>query len=347
MNATRLSCLILVAGLAAGCHAADPMSDRLRPGLDEWDGPAVEPTVDPMTPNGAPISGGSEVESATPAPEPVAPGVAPEQPTEPEPGTGSEQSADPEQPSEPADPEQLSEPEQPSDPEEPSEPAEPEQPADPEQPGQPTEPEQPTTVVLLLAGTAVDGASFDLMGDRLWNDGYEPYVYQPSDGLKTGLANAAEALAEVVEDLMADTGADRIHLVGEGTGGVAVRYFLQVLGGAELTDQVVTLMAPHNGTKLSGAGYWATGWQSFKDVEPNSAFMQELNSAPFPDGLQLTSIYSCWDGYLVPYTTSVVDGATNVEFCAHKVKHFDSFQDTQVYERLRLALADEGAPVDY
>lgn len=166
-------------------------------------------------------------------------------------------------------------------------------------------------------------------------------------GSRPGSPTRPTQLADAIDDLMADTGAERIHLIGEGTGGFAVRYFLQVLWGAELTDPVVTLMAPHNGTKVSGAGYWATGWQSFKDAAPDGALLQELNDAPYPDGLQLTSIYSCWDGYLVPYTTSVVDGATNVEFCAHKVKHFDSFQDTQVYQRLRLALDSEDAPTDY
>lgn len=185
------------------------------------------------------------------------------------------------------------------------------------------------------------------MAERLWDDGFEPYVYQPSDGLKTGLAYAATHRADAFDDLMADTGAERIYLIGDGTGGLAVRCFLQALWGAELTDPVVTLMVPHNGTKLSGVGYWATGWQSLKDAAPDGVLLQELNSAPYPDGLQLTSIYSCWDGYLVPYTTSVADGATNVELCAYKVKHLDSFQDTQVYERLRLALDSEDAPTDY
>ena len=47
--------------------------------------------------------------------------------------------------------------------------------------------------------------------------------------------------------------------------------------------------------------------------------MRDPNAAPFPKGLSLTSIYS-WDEFLIPYTTSIVAGATNVLFRGHKIK---------------------------
>src|SRR4030095_13544076 len=36
-------------------------------------------------------------------------------------------------------------------------------------------------------------------------------------------------------------------------------------------------------------------WQALADIEPGSAFLTELDSSPFPTGLDLTSIYTCND----------------------------------------------------
>ncbi len=82
---------------------------------------------------------------------------------------------------------------------------------------------------------------------------------------------------------------------------------------------------------------------ALRDVKPGSAFMKTLDAAPMPAGLKLTSLYTCHDEYLWPYTTSVVAGATNVQVCSRYAGHFTPFWDDVLYARIRASLRGEGA----
>ena len=208
---------------------------------------------------------------------------------------------------------------------------------------------EPTRLVMLIPGTTITGDYFDVMAERLSADGYLPVVFEPPDLFTDSLSIGAERIAAAVDDALATSGEHRLDIVAECNGGVATRYFLQVLGGDDRIDQVVTFVSAHHGTWLSPVGDGVTGYPSLADITPGSPFLAELDAAPFPAGLALTSIYSCNDELMVPYDTSVVDGATNVLFCDHYIGHFDGFWDSMVYERIRLTLAGLGAsaPTQY
>jgi triacylglycerol lipase len=216
-------------------------------------------------------------------------------------------------------------------------------PSDP--PVAPAEPE--ARVVLLIPGTTITGDFFDDMAARLRDDGYEPYVYEPPDLFTGSLAEGAEGIARVVDALKAERGVSRVDIVAECNGGVATRYYLQVLGGHTSVDRVVTFVSAHHGTWLSPVGSWVSGFRALEDITPGSDFLAALDAAPFPSGLELTSIYSCNDEFMLPYDTSVVDGATNVLFCDYYLKHFDGFWDPVVYGRITDALEGRSAPTYY
>lgn len=50
---------------------------------------------------------------------------------------------------------------------------------------------------------------------------------------------------------MAATGADGVHLVGHSLGGLLARYAVQRRGLADVASTVVTIAAPHGGTRLA------------------------------------------------------------------------------------------------
>lgn len=208
---------------------------------------------------------------------------------------------------------------------------------------------KPTRIVLLVPGTTIDGSYFDEMAARLEADGYVPVVFEPPDLFTESLAVGAGRIADEIDAVLAASGESKVHIVAECNGGVATRYFLQVLGGADRVDQVVTFVSAHHGTWLSPVGGVATGFQSLEDITPGSAFLAALDASPFPAGLRMTSIYSCNDELMLPYDTSVVEGATNVLFCDYYLGHFDGFWDPVVYERIRSALSGQGdgAPTYY
>lgn len=270
------------------------------------------------------------------------PGTADDLPSEPDPSVEPDPTVEPE-PTEP-EPTEPSEPDPATDPTvEPNPVVEPEpdpivepDPTEPDPVVEP-EPDRPK-VVLLLPGTSIAGDNFATMYDRLVDDDYTPIIYEPEDLFTGSLAQGAEDVGALVRSLKAEYDVATIDIVGQCDGGVVARYYLTLLGGAPDVGHFVTFVAPHHGSNLSGVGAWITGWQALEDVRPNSAFMQALNSVPLPAGLDMTSIYSCNDDLMVPYTTSVVAGATNVEFCDRYVQHLGAFDDAVVYDRIRMSL---------
>ena len=62
--------------------------------------------------------------------------------------------------------------------------------------------------------------------------------------------------------IVAETGYERIHVVGHSMGGLIARYYVTRLGGDERVHTLVTLGTPHHGT------YLAYAW--------NSRLMQQL-----------------------------------------------------------------------
>ena len=62
----------------------------------------------------------------------------------------------------------------------------------------------------------------------------------------------AARIAEEVDAVITSRAIDRVHLVGHSLGGVAIRYWYDVLGGNRRADAVVTLGAPLAGR--SGPG---------------------------------------------------------------------------------------------
>jgi hypothetical protein len=208
--------------------------------------------------------------------------------------------------------------------------------------GAPAAEPQPTRTVLLIPGTTIPGSYFDEMAARLSRDGFLPVVFEPPDLFTESLVTGAARISDQIDTVLAESGESRVHIVAECNGGVATRYALQVLGGWDRVDQVVTFVSAHHGTWLSPVGDWTTGFQSLADITPGSPFLTELDAAPFPAGLSFTSIYSCNDELMLPYDTSVVDGATNVLFCDYYVGHFDGFWDPVVYDRIHAALIGNG-----
>src|SRR5688572_6808486 len=74
-------------------------------------------------------------------------------------------------------------------------------------------------VVLLITGVTIPGEWFEPIKARLERDGFIPVVYEPPDLLSGDLFYNSELLADVVDQVRADTGHDKIDILAECTGG--------------------------------------------------------------------------------------------------------------------------------
>ena len=199
--------------------------------------------------------------------------------------------------------------------------------------------EEPRTV-LLITGVTIPAEWFDPIVARLERDGFRPVVYEPPALLSGSLFQASEDLAAVVEQVRAESGQDKIDILAECTGGVIARHYIQSLGGAEYVDRMVTFVSPQKGLPKASLAYSIARWPALRDLTPGSAFLTAVNSAPLPPEVDFTSIYTCSDEYIQPYTTSIIPGATNIGLCDELVGHFQTFYDPDIYLIMHAALVN-------
>lgn len=203
----------------------------------------------------------------------------------------------------------------------------------------PTPLEQPR-VVLLITGVTIPAAWFEPMVARLERDGFVPVVYEPPELLSGDLFENAERLADVIDQVRAEHGVDTIDILAECTGGLIARHYVQSLGGAPHVSRLVTFISPQHGLPKAPWAQDIVGWPALDDLTPGSEFLSAVNDAPLPEGLPITSIYSCTDEYIQPYETSIIPGARNIGLCDGEVGHFQFFYDPAIYLVMHGALVE-------
>jgi pimeloyl-ACP methyl ester carboxylesterase len=120
---------------------------------------------------------------------------------------------------------------------------------------------------------------------------------------------ATELLAKQIDRLRHRHGIRRVALVGHSMGGVLARNYIQLRGGADKVAAVVQLGSPNAGSRLAPFAVTPLGLA----LLPGSEFLQRLKMAPLPAECPITSIYSRRDNMVLPYTSSHLPGARNIE----------------------------------
>jgi pimeloyl-ACP methyl ester carboxylesterase len=175
------------------------------------------------------------------------------------------------------------------------------------------------TPILLVHGMVDNRSIFTLLRLGLRRRGFGRVTsmnYSPFTG---DVRVAAARLAEEVEALVAETGYERIHVVGHSMGGLIARYYVTRLGGDERVHTLVTLGTPHQGT------YTAYGWSSqlTRQLRPDSGLMREL-AQPVPScRTRFVAYWSDLDQMIFPQRNAALDhpdlAVTNVDL--HGVGH--------------------------
>jgi triacylglycerol esterase/lipase EstA (alpha/beta hydrolase family) len=117
-----------------------------------------------------------------------------------------------------------------------------------------------TPVVLVHATFVNPGANFADLGPRLRNAGHCAYTFSygmlPYSLRRVGgvgpIAASARTLDAFVDDVLRQTGAAKVDLVGHSQGGLMPNYFLKRLGGARVVRRFVALAPSNHGTTMNG-----------------------------------------------------------------------------------------------
>lgn len=151
----------------------------------------------------------------------------------------------------------------------------------------------------------------------------------------TSIDNFVEPLARRIDAVLAETGAERVMLVGHSMGGLVARAYLRRFGAGRVA-RLVTLGTPHAGSRLSRFGMG----QNARQMEPGSAWLRALGEAP---AVETIAIYSPHDNFVMPQKNLELAGASLRPIDA--LGHLAMLFSPRVVEALLAALAaqDSGA----
>jgi len=138
--------------------------------------------------------------------------------------------------------------------------------------------------VLLVHGGVGSPADFDQMVGWLSSDGYRPYTVDLGfPGIDT--AANAEKIRVRVDQIRAETGASKVHLVGHSMGGLSARYYLKILDGLPFVASYTAFGTPQHGDR--------NGCFLVPDQCPDGPILQRLNRGDdTPGQIHYTSIAS-------------------------------------------------------
>ena len=193
------------------------------------------------------------------------------------------------------------------------------------------------TPVLLVHGLIDNRSVFTVMQRNLRRRGFTHVCSWNYSPLSTDIARAARDLGEHIEAICAQTGYDRIHVVGHSLGGLIARYLAQRQGGDRRIDTLVTLGTPHHGSLLAHVAPTPL----IRQLKPGSPVIRELD-APAPGcATRITAIYSDLDELVLPTSSGRCDhpdlGARNL--LVHGVGHMSLAWHPAVVDEVTATLA--------
>ncbi len=162
-----------------------------------------------------------------------------------------------------------------------------------------------TLPLLLVHGYGCNRGTWWWMRPRLEAAGYCVATVNLEPPLAS-IEAYGEVLRRRIDEVLAATGASRVVLIGHSMGGLASRVYLAQFG-ADRVAALLTLGTPHHGSRLAKLGLGANA----REMEPQSTFLQRLQTAPRALPCGVTAFYSLHDNYVVPQSAQALPAADN------------------------------------
>lgn len=163
------------------------------------------------------------------------------------------------------------------------------------------------TALLLIHGTRSDRTiNWQYLGPELAALGFCVYSVDLPDRGQAPLAESVKALAVRAREVLSETGAKSISLVGHSVGGVVARDFVLRGGGIDVVDDVIAMGTAHTGYYTEPPGdqvdaAFNTGCDSCYEQARGSQYMRGLNAGdPTPGRASYTSLITSYDGVALP-----------------------------------------------
>lgn len=156
--------------------------------------------------------------------------------------------------------------------------------------------------VVFVPGVAAMTSGWTLLRRHLEREGFGHTSILTADVQHCDLPHLADQLAHHVEGIRTLAGADRVHLIGHNVGGMVARYFVQLLGGDRCVASVVTIGAPHAGTRAIQPGWGPAAAQ----LRRGSRILDHLDASARPMPVRWISYFAERDSFVDPPSSAVL-----------------------------------------
>ena len=176
------------------------------------------------------------------------------------------------------------------------------------------------TPILLVHGWGTSGHSLAFIHFLLKQRGWKNIYCFSHTPLLTPADKLAGEVARKIEEVVRETGAEKIHIIGHSMGGILTRYAIKHLEVGKHIDTVITLGSPHMGSRVAGIVPMQKG--NIVQLGYQSEFMKELAEGgmmPGGDDIRWVSIYSEMDNFVLPQVSAHLEGdrAVNLHLNYH------------------------------
>lgn len=106
--------------------------------------------------------------------------------------------------------------------------------------------------VVLVHGTGSTKGDWQDLGADLRRDGWAVFAPEFGQRATSSVAESSAQIGAYIDTVLLATGASKVIVVGHSQGGVLLRYWMRVLGGASKVKHMVSLAVPNHGTTMGG-----------------------------------------------------------------------------------------------
>lgn len=153
--------------------------------------------------------------------------------------------------------------------------------------------------IIYTHGLGMRGLTLYPLARKLGKEGYRThyFTYTPP-GLP--LEAYARQLRDFIENLCLKEGYTDIDAICHSAGGLIFRKYLALWGGEKRIKRLITIGTPHGGSEL-----WRFApLQGGRQLKPGGEFLQSLDAALPPAGVEITAISADFDQLVIPNTNA-------------------------------------------
>jgi len=120
---------------------------------------------------------------------------------------------------------------------------------------QPAPPPTDATPVVLVHGYGSIKSHFLFLQAALRRAGFAHVSSMNYNPLTQDVQTLSRRLVELIDQVLAETGSSKVHLVGHSLGGTIIRHAVEIDGAGDRVDTAVTVASPHGGSPFGWLGF--------------------------------------------------------------------------------------------